>query len=86
MLSKSLPAESALQKLPYTNYDYKYVSQILAMYTDIIPNKFHNYTTSNVLLTSKFRLPSAAFVRNRMFRGHCSLDGVASMPSRLSHT
>ncbi|KAI0233587.1 3-hydroxy-3-methylglutaryl-coenzyme A reductase [Lamellibrachia satsuma] len=25
MLSKSLPDESALQKLPYTNYDYKYV-------------------------------------------------------------
>ncbi|KAK2178713.1 hypothetical protein NP493_532g01007 [Ridgeia piscesae] len=25
MLSKSLPAQSALQKLPYTHYDYKYV-------------------------------------------------------------
>ena len=29
-----------------------------------LPNKFHNYTTSNVLLTSTFRPPSAAFFRN----------------------
>ena len=48
-----------------------------------IPNKFHNYTTSNILLTSTFRPPSAALFRNWMFNGHCSLDGVAS---RLSHT
>ena len=45
--------------------------------------KFHNYTTSYVRLTSMFRPPSAAFFRNLMFSGHCSLDGVAS---RLSHT
>ena len=32
MLSKSLPEESALHKLPYTNYDYKYVSEIPALH------------------------------------------------------
>ena len=31
---------------------------------NVIPNKFHNYTTGNVLLTSMFRPPSAAFFRN----------------------
>ena len=30
-------------------------------------NKFHNYTTSNVRLTSMFRPPSVAFFRNWMF-------------------
>ena len=44
----------------------------------IIPNKFHNYTTSNVLLTSMFRPPSVAFFRNWMFSSHCSPDGVAN--------
>ena len=36
-----------------------------------------------ILLTSTFQPSSAAFFRNWMFSGHCSLDGVAS---RLSHT
>ena len=31
MLSKSLPSESALDKLPFTHYDYKYVSEISAL-------------------------------------------------------
>ena len=34
-----------------------------------IPKKNHNYTTSNVLLTSTFRPPSAAFFRNWMVSG-----------------
>ena len=37
---------------------------------NIFQPKFHNYTTSNVLLTSTFRPPSVAFFRNSMFSGH----------------
>ena len=35
------------------------------------PKIFHNYTTSNVLLTSTFQPPSAAFFGNWMSSGHC---------------
>ena len=31
MLSKSLPSESALDKLPFNHYDYKYVSEVFAL-------------------------------------------------------
>jgi len=55
MLSKSLPAESALQKLPYTHYDYKYVSQILAVYTDI---ECYHHCTSLLIVVLINAFPS----------------------------
>ena len=40
----------------------------------LFPNKFLNYTTINVLLTSTFRPPSAAFFKNWMVSGHCRIS------------
>ena len=51
----------------------------------IIPNKFHNYASSNVLLTSTFRPPSAAFFRNWMFSGHCSWTNVKHKSAITDH-